>query len=228
LSSALAIPAPEPTTRDVVAPPHLRRLWQEATRVEQRARLKGLELQLGEGYGQEAYTRAYAQWRQLPVGVRVELPSAEVFARILGLLRTGATLKQRPMLRLELSAGDIAKRLGFSKSTIEAALRWLGCGPIKHKGKKVARGIGLLHRARRTALGVLDGVLRPLYRTSINVLTKIGRKLLGLGAGKEEDNQPPAKDHEPAKAPALRLVGKDDTPDDKVGLTWIRSILGRL
>jgi hypothetical protein len=67
-----------------------------------------------------------------------------------------------------------------------------------------------------------------LYRTSINVLTKIGRKLLGLGAGKEEDNQPPAKDHEPAKAPALRLVGKDDTPDDKVGLTWIRSILGRL
>jgi len=103
-----------------------------------------------------------------------------VFGRVLGLFRTGATLKSGKLLRLEISAQEMADLLGYAKSTIESALRWLGSGPIDNKGAQLARGLGIIHRGRRTAFGFLDGVFRRVYRTSRLVLTLAGRVLLGL------------------------------------------------
>ena len=155
-------------------------------RGEQLARLKALELQPGDELGQSAWGQAYEQWRQLPDSARIDLPSPHVFGRVLGLFRTGATLKTGKLLRLEISAQEMADLLGYSKSTIESALRWLGSGPIDNKGVRLAHGLGIIHRGRRTAIGFLDGVLRRIYRTSRLVLTLVGRMLLGLGERDEE------------------------------------------
>ena len=186
MSSALAIVATGPTQTANAEKPHLVRLWQDAVRVEQMARLHGLELQPGDDYGMRAWKLAYEQWNNLPETARIDLPSPHVFGRILGLMRTGATIKSGKLLRLEISAEDIGELIGYSKTTVEAALRWLSVGPIENKGVQLARGLGLIHRGRRTALGYLDGILRKLYRTSRTVLTLLGRMLLGLGERDEE------------------------------------------
>src|SRR5208283_2845885 len=103
------------------------------------------------------------------------------------------------LLRLEISAEDIGELIGYSKTTVEAALRWLGSGPIENKGVQLARGLGLIHRGRRTALGYLDGILRKLYRTSRTVLTLLGRMLLGLGERDEERRREQREAKERAK-----------------------------
>ena len=162
-------------------PPRLVRLWSDRVRGEQLARLKGLELQAGDDYGDRAWELADEAQRNLPEWARVDLPSPHVLGRVLGLFRTGACLKTGKLLRLELSAKDIADLLGYSKSTVEAALRILGVGPIIHHGEQIGRGLGLIHRGRRTAWGYLFGHMRRVYRTSRMVLTILGRMLLGLG-----------------------------------------------
>jgi hypothetical protein len=156
------------------------RLWSDATRVEQLARLRELELQAGDDFAQRVWDLAHEQWRQLPDAARIDLPSPRVFGRVLGLFRTGATLKTGKLLRLELSAEEIAELLGYSKTTIEATLRWLDSGPIEYQGAQLARGLGIIHRGRRTAWAFLEGQLRRVYRTSRLVLTLVGRALLGL------------------------------------------------
>jgi hypothetical protein len=182
------------------------RLWQDALRVEQLARLDELELQPGDEYGQHAWNLAYELWRNLPEGARIDLPSPRVFGRVLGLMRTGATLKSGKLLRLEISAEEMAELLGYSKSTVEAALRWLDSGPIEYEGTQIARGLGLIHRGRRTAWGYLDGIFRRVYRTSRTVLTLLGRMLLGLGPRdeerKREQREAKARIQRDAKAPA--------------------------
>ena len=178
------------------------RLWQDAVRTEQLARLHALELQPGDDYGMQAWNLAYEQWRNLPEDTRIDLPSPHVFGRILGLFRTGATIKSGKLLRLEISAEDIGELIGYSKTTVEAALRWLSVGPIEHQGVQLARGLGLIHRGRRTALGYLDGVLRKLYRTSRTVLTLLGRMLLGLGERDQERKREQREAKERAKQDA--------------------------
>jgi hypothetical protein len=161
-------------------------MWKETVRTEQKARFQALELQAGDEMGERAWELAAAQWNQFPEDIRVDLPSARVFGRILGLFRTGATLKKRKLLRLELSAQEIADLLGYSKSTIEAALRWLGCGTIEYRGDVFGKGIGLIHRARRTAWAFLEGRFQKVYRTSKTLLTLFGRMVCGLGARDDE------------------------------------------
>ena len=180
MASALAIPGPGPTTTSSTTPPRIVRLWRDTTRVEQLARLRSLELQPGDDFGQRAWELAHEQWRNLPDHARIDLPSAHVFGRVLGLFRTGATLKTGKLLQLELSAEEIAELLGYSKTTIEAALRWLSTGPIEYVGDQLARGLGFIHRGRRTAWAFLQGRMQRVYRTSKTVLTGIGRLLLGL------------------------------------------------
>ena len=180
MASALAIPGPGPTTTSSTTPPRIVRLWRDTTRVEQLARLRSLELQPGDDFGQRAWTLAHEQWRNLPDHARIDLPSAHVFGRVLGLFRTGATLKTGKLLQLELSAEEIAELLGYSKTTIEAALRWLSVGPVEYMGDQLARGLGFIHRGRRTAWAFLEGKMQRVYRTSKTVLTGFGRLLVGL------------------------------------------------
>lgn len=186
MASAIAIPGPGPTSSATAAPPHIVRLWNDAVRAEQLARLRSLELQSGDEYGQRAWDLANEQLRQLPEDARIDLPSPHVLGRVLGLFRTGATLKTGKLLRLELSAEEMAELLGYSKSTVEAALRWLCPGPIEYNGNQIGRGLGIIHRGRRTAWAYLEGHLQRVYRTSRSVLTCLGRMLLGLGARDEE------------------------------------------
>ena len=170
------------STRPLVA------LWKRHDRVrdEQFARLDSLDLQASIKYGKRAWDEAMLQWRQLPAGVRVDLPGPHVFAAVLGVFRTGATIKDNKLLALELSAAELAELIDYGKSTVEAALRWLGCEAIEVGGVKVARGLGIIHRCRRTGIGLLRGVRKFIYRTSRIVLTEVGRLLLGLGLRPEE------------------------------------------
>ena len=57
---------------------------------------------------------------------------------------------------------------------------------ITQNDMQLARGLGLIHRGRRTAWAYLAGKLQRVYRTSRMVLTLMGRMLLGLGARKKE------------------------------------------
>jgi hypothetical protein len=127
-----------------------------------------------------AWEQAHRQWGQLPNGVRIDLPSWRVFARVLGVYRTAATLRLRPETELELSAKEIARLAGYGKSVVEAALRWLGSEPICYVGLQVARGLGYICRERRKAKAYLQGALRTVYRTSVTALSMIGRGLVGL------------------------------------------------
>jgi len=225
--------------------PKIVRLWQDKVRTEQMARLQALELQPGDKYGQAAWEMAYEQWRNLPEGARIDLPSPRVFGRVLGLFRTGATLKTGKLLRLETSAQDIADLLGYSKSTVEAALRWLGCGPIEHHGVQVSRGLGLIHRGRRTALAYLCGALRRVYRTSRLVLTALGRILLGLAqkAARERQKAPSRTNRAPRQVLPFRRQEKhvagmthaggdadlyDKEPATDTGRVWLKRIASNL
>ncbi len=165
-----------------MAPPRLRACG--AARPSAGARAAGRR-----EYGQRAWEQALVLWRQLPEGCRVDLPSPRAFSRILGLFRTCVTLKRNKLTRLELSAEEIAGLVHYSKATVEAVLRWLGCDTIEYDGAQVSRGIGILHRGRRTGIALVEGVRRFVYRTSRIVLTLLGRALLGLPSRDEERKQ---------------------------------------
>lgn len=167
-------------------PPAIVRLWKDNIRTEQLNRLAKLELQPGDEMGNTAHGQALLLWQQLPAGTRVDLPSPRAFGRTLGLFRTCATIKDRKIIQLELSAEEIAGLVGYSKSTIEAVLRWLGCNRIDYEGQKVSHGLGVLHRGRRTAWAYIRGKLQRVYRTSRITLTSLGRMLLGLGLRAKE------------------------------------------
>ncbi|MFC1611764.1 hypothetical protein ACFL6C_12450 [Myxococcota bacterium] len=137
-------------------------------------------------------------------------PSPRVFGRVLGLLRTGATLKSNKLLKLEISTQEMADLVGYSKATVEAALRWLGSGPIEYRGEQVSRGLGLVHRGRRTAWAYLKGQLQRVYRTSKLVLTMLGQVLLGLGDADAQRQ----KDKQQARARAW-AVSRSNAPKEK-------------
>ena len=103
--------------------PYIVRRWSDAVRIEQMARLGSLELQPGDEYGERAWQLALEHWRQLPDTARIDLPSSRVFGRILGLYRTGATLRNSKLLRLEISAQEIANLIGYSKATVDMTFR---------------------------------------------------------------------------------------------------------
>jgi hypothetical protein len=157
------------------------RLWKDTDRLEQVARINGLHLQSCDREGQKAWEQASLLHAQMPAGVRVDLPSPRVFARVLGFYRSAAALKHRPMLEFEMSVQDIAAAVGYSKSAVEAALRWLGGDAIEYKGMLVARGLGYIDRTRRKARAFVRGVLKNVYRTTQTALTLLGRAFLGLG-----------------------------------------------
>ena len=246
MASALAITGLGPLSPTTPPTGHIKRLWRDHVRAEQLARLKALELQAGNDYGQRAWEMAHEAWRQIPDEARVDLPSAHVFGRVLGLFRTGATLKSAKLLQLEISAEEIADLLGYSKSTIEAALRWLDADPIDYMGDQLARGLGLIHRGRRTAWAFLEGKMQRVYRTSKTVLTGLGRLVLGLGDRYDERleekrharAQAYAKPQAPAPSqpqqPAVASGGAGEggppptadptAPPVDVGREWIRKI----
>ena len=249
MASALAITGLGPLSPTTPPTGHIKRLWRDHVRTEQLARLKALELQAANDYGQRAWEMAHEAWRQLPEQARVDLPSPHVFSRVLGLFRTGATLKTGKLLQLEISAEEIADLLGYSKSTIEAAMRWLDSGPIDYMGDQLARGLGLIHRGRRTAWAFLEGKLQRVYRTSKTVLTGLGRLVLGLGDRYDErlDEKRQARAHARAKpeapAPSEQQqasvtvgVGEGGPPPNAdpmappadVGRDWIRKIREKL
>ena len=246
MASALAITGLGPLSPTTPPTGRIKRLWRDHVRAEQLARLKGLELQGAKEYGERAWEMANESWRQIPEEARVDLPSPHVFARVLGLFRTGATLKSAKLLQLEISAEEIAQLLGYSKSTIEAALRWLDSGPIDYMGDQLARGLGLIHRGRRTAWAFLEGKMQRVYRTSKTVLTGLGRLVLGLGDRYDErlDEKRQARAREYAKQaspapsqlqrPAVEAGGAGEggppptadptAPPVDVGREWIRKI----
>jgi hypothetical protein len=162
------------------------RRWNEAKRVEQMAYLGACEIQSDIRQGYAAWVIAAEAHRNLPEGVRVDLPTSGILARILGLMRTCATLKKKKWFRVELAAKDMAELLHLSKATVEAALRWLSSGPIEYHGEQISRGIGYIHRCRRTGAAYLGGVLRKVYRTSVTVLTEMGQALLGLAKAEKK------------------------------------------
>ncbi len=159
------------------------------------------------------------------------------------------------MLRLEISAQDIADLLGYSKATVEACLRWLESGPIEYLGQQVARGLGIIHRGRRTAWAFLDGVKCRVYRTSRLVLTLFGRLALGLGDREEErkkerrqQRRQQEQQQQKASAPATTEpasreqkhvqgqgnagaegdAGDPDAADRELGRSWFRIIRSSL
>ena len=248
MASALAITGLGPLSPTTPPTGHIKRLWRDHVRVEQLARLKALELQVGNDYGQRAWEMAQEAWRQLPEEARIDLPSPHVFSRVLGLFRTGATLKTGKLLQLEISAEEIADLLGYSKSTIEAAMRWLDSGPIDYMGDQLARGLGLIHRGRRTAWAFLEGKMQRVYRTSKTVLTGLGRLVLGLGdryderldekrqarahAKRPAPSQQPAAQSAAASTPASTSdpppISSGEAPPEDVGRHWIRKVIDSL
>ena len=162
--------------------PTIKRLWKDTERLEQIARIRALHLQSCDREGLKAWEEASRIHANLPRGVRIDLPSPRVFARVLGFYRTAASLKHRPMLEFEMSVKDIAEAVGYSKSAVEAALRWLSGEPIVYQRMQVARGLGYVSRARRKAKAFVQGVYQNVYRTTQTALTLIGRAFVGLGS----------------------------------------------
>ena len=240
MASAAVIEEGQGAQKSTSAPPRIVRLWRDTTRVEQLARLKALQIQADPELGARAWNDAHLQWENLPDDAQagIDLPSPDMFAWVLGVFRTSATLRNRKMLVLELSAQDIADVLHKSKSTVEAVLRWLGSGPIEYKGEQVSRGLGIVHRARRTGLAYLEGVLRRVYRTSKIVLTLIGRALLGLPSAEDERKREKARaqPRKQSKAPASQphqseqdsAVAEEAAASTEVGRAWIKRIYASL
>ena len=143
------------------------RLWRDANRVEQRARLGGLTIQTCDEAAKVVWETASAICAQLPQGVRIDLPSRRVFARVLGVYRSAGSLVKRPILTLELSVQEIANLAGYSKSVVEAALRWLGSEPITYFGLQIAHGLRYIDRRRRKAHAYLKGNATQIARNPL-------------------------------------------------------------
>jgi len=205
-------------------------LWRrhDTRRAEQLARLKSLELQAGDGYGQQAWEQARLLWQNLPEGIRIDLPSPRAFGRVLGLFRTCATVKSNKISGLELSAEEIAALIDYSKSTVEAVLRWLGSDTIEYEGAQVSRGLGILDRVRRTGPALIDGALRFVYRTSRIILTLVGRALLGLAALVEDTARSAPRAASASTVAHESLVAPPTPGDSELGRSWLERIRNSL
>ncbi len=62
-TAVIAGPAPTDTAPSV---PHIKRLWQETSRVEQIARLKALQIQTDLELGGRAWSEASLLWNNMP------------------------------------------------------------------------------------------------------------------------------------------------------------------
>ena len=198
-------------------PPPIVRLWKDTRRIEQRALLgsfRSLQFEESRASGLRVRELALAAVQSFTASVpefdvRVDIPSADTFSLILGVYRAAACSHSKKLRALELSADDIAKLIGRSSSVVKAALRWLGCGAIKYKGRHVADGFGFIHRARRTALAKLDGVLSRVYRTSRSVVTNLGRALLKLPIGEALDAARRKQDLKDSIKPSVQARNAD-------------------
>lgn len=168
--------------------------WSEHRRIHQWGRLRkkyGFRVQDAEEAGREAHKLCLLRWRSLPSDVRssVKLPSWRVFANVLGLMEGTRTLAN-PILQLDLALRQMAEILKYNRQTICAAMRWLGTQCIRYAPRHMqiherdkeefCRGIGWLHRARRTGYAYIDGKRTKVYRTSLMVLTSEGLAALKL------------------------------------------------
>lgn len=208
MTTQLNLPGLPPATG--ARAPEIVRLWKDEDRLEQIARISGLHLQVCDREGREIWEEANRLHAQLPEGIRIDLPSPRVLARVLGFYRSVAMLKYRPMLDLQLSVEDIARVVGYSKSVVEAALRWLGSDPIIHRGQLVSRGLGYITRVRRKAKAIVQGVLKSVYRTSETALSRIGRGILEVADICEKAGQAMVSSHQWDKRQSRRK--KDSTP----------------
>lgn len=154
--------------------------FNEDERKSQYLRLSRLRLQDCDKAAIDVYRRAKQQIDRLEPGVRIDLPSTRVLSSILAVFRCGAAIKNDAMLHLELSARELALRTKYSKSTIEAALRWLRPDPIRVKGKIVAHGLGIIQCQVRKGIALVGDHLMGVYRTSIRSLTVAGMQLLDV------------------------------------------------
>lgn len=162
----------------------VRPLWVDAVRTVQLGRLRRLELQVSRREGLVAWHRAQEQRKQLPEGVRVDLPSPRVLGAVLGLWRSGSCLKRGRLETIELALTELAELVGVSKSVICDALRWLGCDDWEAAPGVWVRALGYLQIVRRAGPArVIEGGVervREIFRTSKRFLTELGQALLGL------------------------------------------------
>lgn len=98
-------------------------------------------------------------------------------------------MNSRRMTVLELSAAEIAGLVGYSKSVVEAAFRWLGSEPITYFGLQLTHGLRYIERSRREANAFVAGVFREVYRTSKSRLTAIGGALVGILPAEESPSR---------------------------------------
>jgi hypothetical protein len=155
-------------------------LWNDRCRHTQVKRFEALQVQTCDAAGQSVWDLIQEQLRSVPPEVRIDVPSPRVFSRVLGVYRTAVMLKKDPMRVLELSAEEIARLAGYSKSQVEAALRWLGDQPITYLGKQIALGLGFIKRTTRKGKLMICNTVRGVFRTSLTQLSAIGRSLIGL------------------------------------------------
>jgi hypothetical protein len=163
--------------------------WNDHCRKNQVGRFEKLQVQVCDGAGQQLWDIIQEQVRTFAPGVRVDVPSPRLLARLIGLYRTGATLKCDPMLELELSAEEIARFTGYCKSQVEAALRWLGDASITYLGEVVAQGLGVIERTARIGKIKMCKVVRGVFRTSLTKLSALGRGIAGLVAAARQEHE---------------------------------------
>ena len=124
--------------------------WNESKRRAQMRRFEGgIEPQYCDDIAHALWQQIKEQVAKLEPGVRLDVPLPRLLSRLLGVYRAAATLKMDPMKLLELSVAEIARIAGYSKSQVEAAMRWLGTSVIYYKGKPVAKGLGIIERTVR-------------------------------------------------------------------------------
>jgi len=190
--------------------PAFRKLIRDDVRKSQRRRIRHLQKQDCDTQGKEVWRLARELAVEIPTGMRraVTVPSWRVFAAILAMFRCLATLKKAegPILVLELSAKEIAEKVGYSRSTVQAALRWLCDDPIHVWGVWVASGLGILNRKKRFAMAMFDGQPAPASITSTIHLTLRGKILLHLIPGRKEKTQPPQRRRQRRKTKQERAV----------------------
>lgn len=191
--------------------PVFRKLIHDRERKRQRNRLRHLQKQDCDAYGKEVARLIEHVLAEIPVGIRkaIDVPSWHVFAAILALIRCAATLKKGdgPIPVLELSAAEIAAKAGYSRSTIQAALRWLCGDPIHVWGVWVADGIGVLLRRKRYAVALVNGQPKMASRTSTIEVSVTGKLLLGLLQTDKPPKQQP-RSPQRRKTKAERNVAK--------------------
>jgi hypothetical protein len=158
---------------------HIYQGWDDTTRREQLRRTKAIAWTKF-NFALAAQARAAVMSLPTEVGEGsdvpmrpMRVPSAYSFGGVLAFL---CVTNEFGMTELELSVQDIATRIGRCTKTVERVLECL-------------RAIRWLERPRRLGWGAINRVWQRMYRTSITVLTALGRAALGIGQ-KSNQTQP--------------------------------------